>query len=81
MDDETHAERIEQLLTDEYTDEFDLDERIVMALADLRHLCTAKNLDFFALDRLAHLQYAGESERRICEFIANSAGTSAKLPS
>jgi hypothetical protein len=40
----------------------DNDEAIADMLADLRHLCDSKRLDFAKLDRRAYRNYAAEME-------------------
>lgn len=38
------------------------DEAIIDLLADIRHLCTAANIDFATCDRLAEIHFDAESE-------------------
>jgi len=47
-----------------YAGEFhDLEANIVDILADIRHLCEAKGMDFERLDRTARSNYEAESPR------------------
>lgn len=55
------VKRIRQTINAHY-DVFDNAASVIDLLADIRHFCNAKRLEFHTLERIAHSHYAAEHQ-------------------